>query len=73
MSTSFANDIRPLFMPEDIQDMLWRFDLSLYNDVLQNADLILRRLERGDMPCYAPWPSEQVDLFRSWISDGMKP
>jgi hypothetical protein len=25
------------------------------------------------MPCDVPWPKEQVDLFRRWIEEGLKP
>jgi hypothetical protein len=27
---SFGADIRPLFRPEDVEEMLWAFDLSSY-------------------------------------------
>jgi hypothetical protein len=73
MAVSYASDIRPKFTDRDIKDMSWRFDLSLYDDVVKNSHKILHRLERGDMPCYGPWPKTDVDLFREWINDGMKP
>jgi hypothetical protein len=40
-STSFANDIRPLFRAKDINAMKKAFDLSDYDDVRSHADVIL--------------------------------
>lgn len=70
---SFEADIRPLFREKDRQRMQWAFDLWLLADVKGNAPQILERLEDGDMPCDAPWPDEQVELFRRWVDSGMAP
>lgn len=48
-------------------------DLSSYEDVKAQADEIYSRLEDGSMPCDAPWPSEQVALFKRWLDEGMAP
>lgn len=72
---SFATDIRPLFRDSDIATMIRarRLDLSNYDQVSARADIILIRLEDGDMPCDEPWPGTKVDTFRQWIADGKLP
>jgi hypothetical protein len=67
---SFETDIKPLFREGDRRTMRFAFDLWSHDDVGQNADAILDRLERGDMPCDRAWPEQQVDLFRRWIESG---
>ena len=49
------------------------FDLSDYDDVRSHADAILGKVSAGSMPCDGPWPQEQVDLFRRWVEEGLKP
>jgi hypothetical protein len=71
--TSFAKDIRPLFRTKDINSMKKAFDLSSYDDVRSNAEAILGRVAAGSMPCDGPWPEAQVEIFRRWVADGMKP
>jgi len=68
--TSYAADIKPLFRERDREAMLSHFDLWLYDDVVAHKDAILAQLAAGDMPCDAPWPDEQVELFRGWAADG---
>jgi hypothetical protein len=53
--------------------MQWAFDLWRYEDVKENADAILERLEDGDMPCDFEWPDEQIETFRSWMQAGSPP
>lgn len=67
-SIGFVSDIRPLFRDRDIVAMksFGLFDLSDYDDVVQNYTSILLRLEQGDMPCDGRWPPHQVELFRMW-------
>ena len=72
-STSFAKDIRPLFRAKDINSMKKDFDLSSYDDVRSHADAILGKVAAGSMPCDGAWPQAQVELFRRWIEDGLKP
>jgi hypothetical protein len=67
---SFARDIRPLFSDRDVGSMRSYFDLSSYDDVRANADSIYDRLADGSMPCYGPWPEENVQRFRAWIGGG---
>ncbi len=72
-SPSFEDDIRPLFREQDRSRMEWAFDLYRYEDVKENAQAILERLQDGDMPCDGEWPEEQVELFRRWVNAGMAP
>jgi hypothetical protein len=67
----FEGDIKPLFREKDRQRMEWAFDLWDYEEVKENAEAILERLEAGDMPCDEPWPDSQIETFRSWMRAGM--
>jgi hypothetical protein len=69
---SFEKDIKPLFREFDREQMEYSFDLWKYDDVRENAEAIIERLEEGDMPCDEPWPEEQIDLFKSWVEEGME-
>jgi hypothetical protein len=66
----FDADIRPLFRPQDVEEMSWAFDLSSYEDVRANAEVIYQRLADGSMPCDGPWDDAQVQRFRDWIDAG---
>jgi hypothetical protein len=70
---SFAADVVPLFREDDVDAMLFAFDLRSYDDVRENAEEIYERLEEGSMPCDGEWPEEDVALFRAWIDGGMAP
>jgi hypothetical protein len=72
-TVGFDEDIKPLFREEDRQRMDWAFDLWDYEAVKENSDIILERLEAGDMPCDGAWPDEDVAKFRTWIDAGMAP
>ena len=68
---SFDHDVKPLFRERDRGSMLASFDLWQRDDVAENADAILKRLEDGSMPCDGAWPAERVDVFRRWVDAGM--
>lgn len=68
---TFDANVKPMFRELDRKEMLWALDLWKHKDVAGNAEDILIRLEAGDMPCDAPWPSERIATFRSWIEGGM--
>ncbi|TMM16351.1 MAG: hypothetical protein E6F96_11295 [Actinobacteria bacterium] len=68
---SFERDILPLFRAEDVDAMAFAFDLSSYDELCENAEEVHTRLADGTMPCDAPWPAEDVGLFRDWIDAGM--
>ena len=72
-SLGYENDIKPLFREKDRERMSFAFDLFTYDDVKENAEAILERLEEGDMPCDGAWPDEQVATFRSWVQSGKEP
>jgi hypothetical protein len=69
---SFALYIRPLFRESDRTAMEFAFDLWNYEDVCENAGIILQRLSEGTMPCDGEWPTEQITSFRRWIEGGMR-
>jgi len=68
---SFVRDIRPLFRDEDVEAMLFAFDLSSWEEVREHAEEIHSRLVEGTMPCDAPWPDQDIERFREWIDAGM--
>ncbi|MFN2591126.1 MAG: hypothetical protein ABR518_10215 [Actinomycetota bacterium] len=70
---SYERDIQPLFRDKDRARMEWAFDLWRYEDVRDNADAILERLEDGDMPCDGEWADDQIDMFRRWMEEGSPP
>jgi len=69
----FEDDIKPLFREKDRSQMEWAFDLWSYDDVKENADAILERLQDGDMPCDGEWPEDQIALFKRWAEGGTAP
>jgi hypothetical protein len=70
---SFESDIRPLFRETDRAEMEWAFDLWDYDDVKENAEAILERIEDGSMPCDDPWPEDRIEVFKKWVSEGTPP
>jgi hypothetical protein len=70
---SFESDIRPLFRETDHAEMEWAFDLWDYDDVKENAEAILERIEDGTMPCDDPWPEDRIEVFKKWVSEGTPP
>jgi hypothetical protein len=72
-SSSFERDIRPLFREEDVESMLFAFDLSSYEDACEFAEEIYQRLADGSMPCDKEWPQADIDRMRAWIDGGMAP
>ena len=69
----FDEHVKPLFREKDRDSMSFAFDLGSYDEVSDNADLILRRLRSGTMPCDGPWPAERVNLFERWVQNGKQP
>ena len=71
---SFAQDIRPMFRDEDVQEMtgIANFDLSKYEDVRAHAADIYDRVADGSMPCDGGWSKEQVAKFKQWMDEGMQ-
>ena len=72
-AVSFEREIKPLFRDKDRERMEWAFDLWAYQDVKDNAEAILERLEDWTMTCDQPWESARVQTFRAWIGEGCPP
>jgi hypothetical protein len=74
-SVSFANDIVPVFR-QFRGSMMWRFDLTKYDDVKANAQAIYSQISTppnlGGMPPapYPPLTKEQIAAFKSWMDQG---
>lgn len=68
---SFAKDIAPLFR-QFRASMMWRFDLTRYEDVKANADKIYGYISTNQMPPppYPPLTSDQAALFKQWMDSG---
>lgn len=67
----FDPDVMGLFQPFQAE-MMWRFDLLNYDDVVQNFDLILNYVENQYMPPppRQPLPSEAVEKLKNWQNNG---
>lgn len=70
---SFETDIKPLFREEDRDAMDFVFDLWKYDNVKENAGLILERIQDGSMPCDLEWTPEQIATLQQWIDAGAQP
>jgi hypothetical protein len=74
----FELHIRPMFRAIDRDHMLWKLDLSNYDEVVELAHeiaLILRKAPPNHMPTKAaggPWPEGWIQVFESWIATGCK-
>jgi hypothetical protein len=66
----FETHVKPMFRESDRESMEFAFDLWSRDDVSENADAILARLQAGTMPCDGAWPQAQVDLFERWVASG---
>lgn len=64
-------DIQGIFAPFTAQ-MMWRFNLGSYEDVAANAQIILFRLQGGDMPPppFPPLTAAQLTTFQTWVANG---
>jgi hypothetical protein len=76
MAVTFSNDIMPLFKQFQGQ-MMWRFDLTNYDQVKANADTIYGRISNPDGPMppppFDPLTAEQIQTFKDWMNDGFPP
>ena len=70
-AVSFATQIAPLFAPFR-DSMTWRLDLTNYEDMSANANLVYSVINAGGMPPspYAPLSDEQIALFKNWMTQG---
>ncbi len=73
MALSFATDIRPLFRDGDIKCMGKGgvlLDDPAWMCVPANAKSVYDAVSAGSMPPDAPWPADQVSLFKKWMDAG---
>ncbi len=77
MSTpvSFENDIKPI-LQQYMGQMMWRFDMTLYETVKANAADINYQIQSGSMPPQ-PWDNqlsaEQKQMFADWVYGKCQP
>jgi hypothetical protein len=73
-TTSFARDIAPVFNAYKAQ-MMWRFDLTSYDAVKGNAELILGQIKTKSMPPppFDPLSQTEIETFEQWIQEGCPP
>jgi len=75
--TSFKTDIAPMFAPYR-GNMMWRFDITDYDTVSKNAQMIYGRLtgttgNQMPPPPLEPLSPDQIALFGLWIKEGCQP
>lgn len=71
-TVSFEKDIAPLFR-QFRASMIWRFDLTKYDDVKANASAIQANIAPGagmPPPPYPELTAAQVAMFTAWINQG---
>ena len=75
-NVSFQNDIMPTFKQYKAQ-MMWRFDLTNYDDVVANAETIYGQISgpNASMPPapFCPLPDTVVESFKKWMQTGFTP
>jgi hypothetical protein len=71
---SFANDIVPIFQPYR-DPMMWRFDLTSYDAVRANAEIIFGQISTQSMPPppISPLTAAQIATFKAWMDEGYPP
>jgi hypothetical protein len=70
-TVSFEQDIVPIFR-QFRGSMMWRLDLTRYEDVKQNASTILAQFQQKNMPP-PPYPlltDQQIAMFQAWMDQG---
>jgi hypothetical protein len=71
MALTFENDIAPIFS-QWVDRMMWRLDLSKYEDVKANAEIIYDQISQGGMPP-PPYPGlapADIATFKTWMEAG---
>ena len=74
MALSFATDVEPFLAPYR-EYMLWRFDLTDYQAVKANAELIYGFISTDAMPPPPLPPIDAADVatFKTWMDDACPP
>ena len=77
-TVSFANDIAPIFKPYRA-NMLWRFDLTDYDQVVANA-AVIQAFITADASSRMPPANygnaltpQQLQMFKDWMDEGYPP
>jgi hypothetical protein len=54
-----------------VEQMMWRFNLALYEDVRANATIILGRINGGGMPPppFPPLSDDQIATYSNWVNN----
>jgi len=70
-SVSFEKDIVPVFR-QFRGPMMWRLDLTKYEDVKANASMIYGQISSHSMPPgpFPPLTAGQIAMFRAWMDGG---
>lgn len=73
-TVSFESDIVPIFQPYQ-GNMMWRFDITSYDAVKANANLIWSYISAKAMPPppLDPLSDEQIATFKAWMAAGYPP
>jgi hypothetical protein len=85
MAVTYANDIYPLFRPQDkacmhgqqiyLGSSEWMCDPAPnfgYADH-GNARHVFQRISNDSMPPDGAWPQSRKDIYSSWMNDGFAP
>jgi hypothetical protein len=70
-TVSFEKDIAPLFR-QFRASMVWRLDLTRYEDVKLNAPMVYSQISQQGMPPppYPPLTTAQIATFKAWMDQG---
>jgi len=73
-TVSFANNLAPL-LKQFRGQMIWRFDLTSYDDVVANFAAIYDRIKNKGMPPppFQPFSDQQIAMFGAWKDQGFPP
>jgi hypothetical protein len=79
-AVSFENDVMPILFQFKGQ-MMWRLDLTSYEQVKANAQLIYDVITAGPdsphtrmpAPPFPPLTESQIQTFKQWMVDGLLP
>ncbi len=71
LSVSFEKDIVPVFR-QFRGPMMWRLDLTKYEDVKANASMIYSQISTRQMPPgpFPPLTAGQIAMFKAWMEEG---
>lgn len=68
---AFDTDIKPFF-DQYVGQMRWRFDLTDYDQVKANAEMIYDRIHSKSMPPppFQPFSDAFIADFKTWMDNG---